>query len=56
MSNAHVGIVWNPSKTTREDLEGALAGATTGEISWFETSEDDPGRAAPSRPSQPVSM
>jgi diacylglycerol kinase family enzyme len=46
MSNAHVGIVWNPSKTTREDLEGALAGATTGEISWFETSEDDPGRAA----------
>ncbi|MGF3057465.1 diacylglycerol/lipid kinase family protein [Microbacterium sp. YY-01] len=46
MSDPHVGIVWNPSKTTREDLEGALAGATTGPVSWFETSEDDPGRAA----------
>jgi len=46
MSDAQAGIVWNPSKTTRKDLEGALAGATTGEVSWFETSEDDPGRAA----------
>lgn len=46
MSDTHVGIVWNPSKTTREDLEGALAGPVTGRVSWFETSKDDPGRAA----------
>lgn len=46
MNKTHVGIVWNPSKTTREDLEAALAGAHVGQVSWFETSEDDPGRAA----------
>lgn len=49
MSNTHVGIVWNPSKTTREELETALAGAATSRVSWFETSEDDPGRAATQR-------
>ena len=46
MRNAHIGIVWNPSKTTREDLEGACAGAPVSRVSWFETSEDDPGQTA----------
>ncbi|MEU6859252.1 diacylglycerol kinase family protein [Glycomyces sp. NPDC046736] len=42
---AEVAIVWNPSKTSREDLEAALPEGA-GEVSWFETSEDDPGRGA----------
>jgi len=53
MSSTHAGIVWNPSKTTREDLEAALndarrSGAGT-TVSWFETSEDDPGGDAARR-------
>lgn len=43
---AHAGIVWNPSKTTREDLENGLRDAPVEKVSWFETSEDDPGKAA----------
>ncbi len=46
MSDTHAGIVWNPSKTTRNDLEHALEEARLRRVSWFETSEDDPGRAA----------
>lgn len=47
----HIGIVWNPSKTTREVLERAVeeavrrAGAEP-ELAWFETDQDDPGRGA----------
>lgn len=37
-------VVWNPSKTTREELEQALGGDD--ELVWFETEVDDPGRAA----------
>lgn len=37
-------VVWNPSKTDREDLEQALSGAGDAELSWWETSEDDPGQ------------
>ncbi|MGO1769709.1 MAG: diacylglycerol/lipid kinase family protein [Microbacterium sp.] len=49
-----VAIVWNPSKTSREELDSALAAArkSTGseaEVSWFETSRDDPGRGAAER-------
>lgn len=44
MSAEHVGIVWNPSKTGREDLEAAVA--RQAKVSWFETSEQDPGHAA----------
>jgi len=44
MSAEHVGIVWNPSKTSREDLEAAVPRES--KVSWFETSEKDPGRAA----------
>lgn len=47
----HIGVVWNPSKTTHDDLtaglEQALADADERpEITWVETTEDDPGRAA----------
>ncbi len=49
MTATHVGIVWNPSKTNKEDLENAWQEAVafageTPEVSWFETQEDDPGR------------
>nr|WP_144018577.1 diacylglycerol kinase family protein [Demequina sp. NBRC 110051] len=44
----HVGIVWNPAKTSKEDLGEALAEAIgDGEaprVSWYETSVEDPGR------------
>lgn len=51
MSAAHVGIVWNPSKTEREMLEAALAEACVADgtqpvVTWHETSVEDPGRAA----------
>lgn len=50
MTISHVGIVWNPSKTTREDLENswreAVAQTAEPRVSWFETSKDDPGRGA----------
>ncbi len=49
MTSTHVGIVWNPSKTTKEDLEQALEGDPAEKVSWFETSEDDPGRDATER-------
>ncbi len=49
MSSQHVGIVWNPSKTGRDDLEAALRHTPSVDTSWFETSEDDPGRAATQR-------
>lgn len=42
----NIAVVWNPSKTEREDLERALTAAADVEIAWFETAEDDPGRAA----------
>ncbi|MDF1490392.1 diacylglycerol/lipid kinase family protein [Tessaracoccus caeni] len=50
MAGSHVGIVWNPSKTSKEELEAAWDEAAAGHddvrVSWFETSEDDPGRRA----------
>ena len=46
MSAVRAGIVWNPSKTQREDLEAAVPEGFSGELSWHETSPDDPGRAA----------
>ena len=52
MATAHVGIVWNPSKTTKNVLDDAwreaLAAANDPDIScsWHETAEDDPGRGA----------
>lgn len=49
MNSTHAGIVWNPSKTTREELEQALVSVSPSEVSWFETSKDDPGRGATQR-------
>lgn len=50
MNSTQVGIVWNPAKTTQAELETALQVATgegkTATVRWFETSIDDPGRAA----------
>ncbi|WP_029145186.1 diacylglycerol/lipid kinase family protein [Microbacterium luticocti] len=49
MTDPRIGLVWNPSKTGRDDLEAALTAAADGhdvDVTWFETSEDDPGRAA----------
>lgn len=44
MNAPHIGLVWNPSKTSREELQAALPEGNT--VSWFETTVDDPGRAA----------
>ena len=51
MTATHVGIVWNPAKADKEDLDSAWQEAVdsakvgvTPEVSWFETQEDDPGR------------
>lgn len=54
MTALRVGIIWNPSKTTREDLESALgkalASAEKGtEVLWFETSVEDAGQGAAAR-------
>ncbi|GAA2138948.1 diacylglycerol/lipid kinase family protein [Glycomyces algeriensis] len=47
MSGSRIAIVWNPSKTSREDLERALpASAADAEVSWHETTPDDPGQGA----------
>ncbi|MCM1011262.1 MULTISPECIES: diacylglycerol kinase family protein [unclassified Brevibacterium] len=46
MSAHHVGIVWNPSKTEKEDLEAALPDNPDLTITWHETEEDDPGKSA----------
>lgn len=45
MSTRHAGIVWNPSKVAREELEEAL-GEVEVPVSWHETTEDDPGQGA----------
>ncbi|WP_424936104.1 MULTISPECIES: diacylglycerol/lipid kinase family protein [Bacteria] len=50
MTAQHIGIVWNPAKTSLDELESALTAAASWSpettVSWHETSEDDPGRAA----------
>lgn len=47
----HIGIVWNPSKTSKDKLESALSTALAEldeepRVTWLETSPDDPGRGA----------
>ena len=42
----HIGIVFNPSKAERDELERAIAAAADVPVSWHETSVDDPGVAA----------
>jgi YegS/Rv2252/BmrU family lipid kinase len=43
-----IAIVWNPSKTEKDTLEGALTDAlgaeSTADVQWFETTEEDPGQ------------
>ncbi len=45
---SHIAVVWNPSKTEKETLEAGLTEAigdgAAPEISWWETTEDDPGQ------------
>ncbi|GAA2228051.1 diacylglycerol kinase family protein [Promicromonospora sukumoe] len=51
---ARVGIIWNPSKTTKQALDTALDRAVHAERvdverEWFETTKDDPGQGAAAR-------
>ncbi|MGK9220237.1 MULTISPECIES: diacylglycerol/lipid kinase family protein [unclassified Microbacterium] len=49
MALERIAIVWNPSKTEREVLETGLAAALGDderEISWWETTLEDPGQKA----------
>lgn len=51
MTAQRVGVIWNPAKTTRRELESALdeaasaAGLDT-EVLWFATSEEDAGQGS----------
>ncbi|MPV49238.1 diacylglycerol kinase [Pseudactinotalea sp. HY160] len=44
--SARVGVVWNPAKAERNDLEAALTEVHARPARWYETTEDDPGQAA----------
>ncbi len=49
MATSHIGIVFNPSKIEREELESAWDAAASETVSgartsWFETPPDDPGQ------------
>lgn len=53
MNGTHIGVVWNPTKVERAELDaafdaaqGGANGARIGRVDWFETREDDPGSAA----------
>ncbi|MCD0446826.1 hypothetical protein LO763_24720 [Glycomyces sp. A-F 0318] len=47
MAEGRIAIVWNPSKTSREDLEEVLPeDAAEASVSWYETSVEDPGGGA----------
>jgi YegS/Rv2252/BmrU family lipid kinase len=49
MADSHVGIVFNPSKISREDLQAAWEdGGSDARVSWFETTVEDAG-ARPAR-------
>ena len=47
---SHIAVVWNPSKTEKETLESGLTEAigegATPEITWWETTKEDPGQGA----------
>jgi diacylglycerol kinase (ATP) len=54
MTARSVGVIWNPAKTTRGDLESGLSDAiasarTEPEIRWFETTVDDAGQGVASQ-------
>ncbi|WP_110588717.1 diacylglycerol/lipid kinase family protein [Microbacterium suaedae] len=47
MSQAtHIGIVFNPSKGARDELEAAVVAASDATVTWHETEVDDPGVSA----------
>ncbi|MDO5077347.1 diacylglycerol kinase family protein [Corynebacterium sp.] len=46
MALTRIGIVFNPTKTTRGALETALAHAQDIEVSWYETTPEDNGQQA----------
>jgi diacylglycerol kinase (ATP) len=49
--DARVAVIWNPSKTEREALEGPIAEllGEDADVRWEETAEDDPGQGAARR-------
>lgn len=55
MNAQRVGIIWNPTKTTKETLQAALentapvTGTNPQDILWFETTADDPGQGPAQR-------
>ena len=54
MTPHRLAIVWNPSKTTKEELETALQDAVASagadpQITWWETTPDDAGQQAAAR-------
>ncbi|MFV0434845.1 MAG: diacylglycerol/lipid kinase family protein [Leucobacter sp.] len=49
MTVERVAVILNPSKAERAELESAFPDAPGTEVSWYETSADDPGRAAAQR-------
>jgi diacylglycerol kinase (ATP) len=50
LMTSHIAVVWNPSKTEKETLESGLTEAigegATPEITWWETTKEDPGQGA----------
>jgi diacylglycerol kinase (ATP) len=46
----NIAVVWNPSKTDRETLEAGLSGAiaegSRPDVTWWETTVEDPGQGA----------
>jgi len=47
MTPARIAIVWNQAKLDRGELEDALASIEhAGSVSWYQTSEEDPGQGA----------
>lgn len=44
MEDKTVGVIWNPSKIDGDSLQTAVSGAFEGDIRWWETSKEDPGK------------
>ncbi|MGW8483851.1 diacylglycerol/lipid kinase family protein [Microbacterium sp. NPDC055903] len=43
MSVKSIGVVWNPSKVSEEELRTAVGECFGDDVAWWETSVDDPG-------------
>lgn len=44
MDDKTIGVIWNPSKIDEDSLRTAVAGAFDGDVRWWETSKEDPGK------------